>query len=60
MVYMVDDEEVENFDIDHSEGTREVLDNADEKARAYHEPMKMKKVNINMDVEPKEAIIGDY
>ncbi|KAH9290887.1 hypothetical protein KI387_035004, partial [Taxus chinensis] len=60
MVYIVDDEEVEILDIDHSTGMREVLDGVDKNARAYHEPMKTKKVNIGMDVEPKEVIIGDY
>ncbi|KAH9324997.1 hypothetical protein KI387_005175, partial [Taxus chinensis] len=60
MVYVVDEEEVENFDIDHLKGTREVLDSVDKEARVYHEPMKNKKVNIDMDVEPKVAIIGDY
>ncbi|KAH9287514.1 hypothetical protein KI387_031631, partial [Taxus chinensis] len=60
IVYMGDDEEVEKLEIYHSEGTCEVLDSAYEKAHTYHEPMKMKKVKIGMDVEPKEAIIGDY
>ncbi|KAH9306759.1 hypothetical protein KI387_011163, partial [Taxus chinensis] len=60
MVYMVENEEVEKLDIDHSECTCEVLDGVDEKGHAYHEPMKTKKVNIGMTVEPKEAIIGDY
>ncbi|KAH9309855.1 hypothetical protein KI387_037766, partial [Taxus chinensis] len=32
----------------------------DEKARAYHEPLNTKKVNIGSEEEPKEAIIGDY
>ncbi|KAH9305661.1 hypothetical protein KI387_010065, partial [Taxus chinensis] len=60
MVYIVDYEEVENLDIDHLEVMHEVLDNMDEKARTYHEPMNTKKVNIGMDDEPKESIIGDY
>lgn len=60
MIYMVDDEEVENLDIEHTEDAGEVLDSGDEKVCACHEPMKTKKVNIGTDVEPKEAIIGDY
>ncbi|KAH9316536.1 hypothetical protein KI387_025163, partial [Taxus chinensis] len=60
MVYLVDDEEVEDLDINHSTGRREVLDSADKTTCAYHEPMKTKKVNIGLDAEPKEAIIGDY
>ncbi|KAH9327395.1 hypothetical protein KI387_007573, partial [Taxus chinensis] len=43
MIYMVDDEEVENMDIEHIEGTHEVLDSVDEKSYAYHEPMKTNK-----------------
>lgn len=38
----------------------EVLDSADEKMRAYHAPMKTKKVNIKIYVEAKEATIEDY
>ncbi|KAH9313326.1 hypothetical protein KI387_028361, partial [Taxus chinensis] len=38
----------------------DILDSMDKKVCAYHEPMKTNKVNISMDVEPKEAIIGDY
>ncbi|KAH9325360.1 hypothetical protein KI387_005538 [Taxus chinensis] len=60
MVYIVDDEEVENLDIEHSQGVREVLDSADKDTCTYHEPMKTKKVNIGSEAEPKEAIIGDY
>ncbi|KAH9296044.1 hypothetical protein KI387_039632, partial [Taxus chinensis] len=41
-------------------GCSEVLDSFDEWARAYHEPLKKKKVNISSGEEPKEAIIGDY
>ncbi|KAH9323241.1 hypothetical protein KI387_017880, partial [Taxus chinensis] len=40
--------------------THDVIDSADERMRAYHEPLKMKKVNIGSEAEPKEAIIGDY
>ncbi|KAH9323985.1 hypothetical protein KI387_043926, partial [Taxus chinensis] len=53
MVYMIDDEEVEKLDIDHSEGTCEVLKSVDEKVCTYHESMKMRKLNIGMDAEPK-------
>ncbi|KAH9313252.1 hypothetical protein KI387_028287, partial [Taxus chinensis] len=60
MVYLVDDEEVENIDVDHSTGRHEVLDSTDKTTRAYHEPMKTKKVNIGLYVEAKEAIIADY
>ncbi|KAH9313568.1 hypothetical protein KI387_022195, partial [Taxus chinensis] len=38
----------------------EVMDTTDKKACVYHDPVKTKKVNIGTDVEPKEAIIGDY
>ncbi|KAH9326524.1 hypothetical protein KI387_006702, partial [Taxus chinensis] len=38
----------------------EVLDSVDKTTCAYHKPMKTKKVNIGSDVEPKEAITGDY
>ncbi|KAH9320081.1 hypothetical protein KI387_021850, partial [Taxus chinensis] len=43
MVYIVDDEEVENLDIEHSQGVHKVLDSADKDMRTYHEPMKTKK-----------------
>ncbi|KAH9313601.1 hypothetical protein KI387_022228, partial [Taxus chinensis] len=43
MVYVIDGEEMENLDINHSKGTHEVMDSADEKARAYHEHLKIKK-----------------
>ncbi|KAH9318875.1 hypothetical protein KI387_020644 [Taxus chinensis] len=59
MVYIVDDE-VEDLDIDHLVGTHEVLDSADKNVCTYHETMKTNKVNIGMEVEPKEAIIRDY
>ncbi|KAH9319496.1 hypothetical protein KI387_021265, partial [Taxus chinensis] len=38
----------------------EVLDNADERAHTYHEPLKTNKVNIGSEEEPKEAIIEGY
>ncbi|KAH9297982.1 hypothetical protein KI387_029664, partial [Taxus chinensis] len=60
MVYVVDDEEVENLDIEHSDKVREVLESVDKDTRAYHEPMKTKKVNIGSEAKPKEAIIGYY
>ncbi|KAH9323025.1 hypothetical protein KI387_017664, partial [Taxus chinensis] len=60
MVYLVDDEEVENLDIEHSHGVCEVFKNANKDTRTYHEPMKTNKVNIGSEAEPKEAIIGDY
>ncbi|KAH9320967.1 hypothetical protein KI387_015606, partial [Taxus chinensis] len=40
--------------------TRKVLDSADEWVCTYHEPLKIKKVNIGSGEEPKEAIIRDY
>ncbi|KAH9331144.1 hypothetical protein KI387_003252, partial [Taxus chinensis] len=40
--------------------TRTVLDNSNEQTYTYYEPLKTKKVNIDSDEEPKEAIIGDY
>ncbi|KAH9298131.1 hypothetical protein KI387_029813, partial [Taxus chinensis] len=52
--------EVENMDVNHIISTCEVMDNANEKVSAYHEPMKTKKVNIGSKVEPKDAAIGDY
>ncbi|KAH9296447.1 hypothetical protein KI387_040035, partial [Taxus chinensis] len=60
MVYAIDGEEEESFDVNHSVGTHEVIDSVDEWARTYHEPLKTKKVNIGSEEEPKEAIIGDY
>lgn len=57
MVYIVDDKEVENFDVDHSQGMCGVLDNVDKDTRAYHEPIKTKKVNIGSENDPMEAII---
>ncbi|KAH9290065.1 hypothetical protein KI387_034182, partial [Taxus chinensis] len=32
----------------------------DKAMRAYHEPIKTKRVNIGIDTEPKESIIRDY
>lgn len=49
LVYVIDGEESESLDVSHSIGTH-----------AYHEPLKIKKVNISLGEEPKEAIIGDY
>ncbi|KAH9321902.1 hypothetical protein KI387_016541, partial [Taxus chinensis] len=43
MVYVIDDEEVENLYVEHTKGMCEVLDIANEKARAYPEPMKTNK-----------------
>ncbi|KAH9317166.1 hypothetical protein KI387_018935, partial [Taxus chinensis] len=43
MVYIIDDEEVEHLDVDHSHGTHEVLASVDVDARAYHEPIKTTK-----------------
>ncbi|KAH9304612.1 hypothetical protein KI387_009016 [Taxus chinensis] len=60
MVYIVDDEEVENLDNEHSQGLHKVLDSVEKNTCAYHKPMKKKKVNIGSEAEPKEAIIGDY
>ncbi|KAH9307511.1 hypothetical protein KI387_035422, partial [Taxus chinensis] len=54
LVYMIDDEEIENLDVDHIVLTCEVLDNADEIVCTYHEPMKMNNVNIGIDTKPKE------
>ncbi|KAH9304650.1 hypothetical protein KI387_009054, partial [Taxus chinensis] len=53
MVYLIEDEEIENLDVDHTEGTHDVLDNVDEKARTYHEPLKMKKVNIGTEAKER-------
>ncbi|KAH9307474.1 hypothetical protein KI387_035385, partial [Taxus chinensis] len=60
MVYVIDGEEMESLDANHTEGTHEVIDSVDEQERAYHEPLKTKKVNIGSQMEPKEATIGDY
>ncbi|KAH9329388.1 hypothetical protein KI387_001496 [Taxus chinensis] len=60
MVYVLDDNEVENLDIEHSRGVHEVLDSVEKDTCTYHEPIKTKKVNICSEVEAKEAIIGDY
>ncbi|KAH9320343.1 hypothetical protein KI387_043939 [Taxus chinensis] len=60
MVYIIDEEEIEHLDMDHSHGTHEVLSSADVDARAYHEPMKTTKVIIGTKAEAKEVIIGDY
>ncbi|KAH9311775.1 hypothetical protein KI387_026810 [Taxus chinensis] len=60
MVYIMNDEEVENLDIEHSHGVPEILENSEKDTRGYHEPMKTKKVNIGLEAKPKEAIIGDY
>lgn len=60
MVYVIDGEEKVNLDVNHFKGTSEVMDNSDEKARAYHDSLKIKKVNIGSKEKPKEAIIGDY
>ncbi|KAH9300163.1 hypothetical protein KI387_011746, partial [Taxus chinensis] len=54
MVYIIDEEEVEHLDVDHSHGTREVLASVDVDAYAYHEPMKTTKVNIGTKAKPKE------
>lgn len=60
MVYVIDGKEMESLDANHTEGTCEVIDSTDEKSRKYHEPLKTKKVNIGLEMEHKEAIIGDY
>ncbi|KAH9304556.1 hypothetical protein KI387_008960, partial [Taxus chinensis] len=60
MVYIVDDAEVENMDVDHSNEMPEFLDIVDKNKCTYHKPMKTKKVIIGMNIKPKEAIIGDY
>ncbi|KAH9313820.1 hypothetical protein KI387_022447, partial [Taxus chinensis] len=60
MVYVIDGEEMESLNVDHSVGAREVVDSADACVRVYHEPLKTKKINIGSEKEPKEAIIGDY
>ncbi|KAH9322441.1 hypothetical protein KI387_017080, partial [Taxus chinensis] len=60
MVYLIDGEEMENLEVNHSLGLREVIDSVDERTNTYHEPLKTKKVNIGLEAEPKEAIIGDY
>ncbi|KAH9322437.1 hypothetical protein KI387_017076 [Taxus chinensis] len=53
MVYVIDGEEVEKLDVDHSVGMHEIIDSADEREHAYHEPLKIKKVNIGSNEEPK-------
>ncbi|KAH9319141.1 hypothetical protein KI387_020910, partial [Taxus chinensis] len=60
MVYVVDGEEMESLNVNHSVGMHKVVDSADACTHAYHEPLKTKKVNIGSEKEPKEAIIGDY
>ncbi|KAH9303351.1 hypothetical protein KI387_014934, partial [Taxus chinensis] len=60
MVYVIDGEEVEKLDVNHSVGMHEVINSADGWVHAYHEPLKTKKVNIDSKEEPKEAIIGGY
>ncbi|KAH9315426.1 hypothetical protein KI387_024053, partial [Taxus chinensis] len=60
MVYLVDGEEIENLNFDHSVGAHEVVDSVDACARVYHESLKTKKVNIGSKEEPKDVIIGDY
>lgn len=60
LVYVIDGEESDSFDVSHSLGTQKVVDNVDTHACAYHEPLKTNKVNIGLGEETKEAIIGDY
>ncbi|KAH9309110.1 hypothetical protein KI387_037021, partial [Taxus chinensis] len=43
LVYIINDEEVEHLELDHSHGACEVLASADIDAHAYHEPMKTTK-----------------
>ncbi|KAH9301160.1 hypothetical protein KI387_012743, partial [Taxus chinensis] len=43
LVYVIDGEEIESLDVDHSIGMREVVDNVDTHARAYNEPLKINK-----------------
>ncbi|KAH9306829.1 hypothetical protein KI387_011233, partial [Taxus chinensis] len=47
-VYLVDDKEVDNLDVNHSAGRREVLDSVDKITCTYHEPMKIKQLNIGI------------
>ncbi|KAH9292986.1 hypothetical protein KI387_041829, partial [Taxus chinensis] len=54
MVYLIEDEDIENLDVDHTEGTHNVLDSLDEKACTYHEPLKKNKVKNGIEAEPKE------
>ncbi|KAH9298150.1 hypothetical protein KI387_029832, partial [Taxus chinensis] len=42
MVYLVDDEEVDNLDVNHSTRRSYVLDNVDRTMCTYREPMKIK------------------
>ncbi|KAH9299875.1 hypothetical protein KI387_044098, partial [Taxus chinensis] len=60
MVYVIDGEEKESLNFDHSVGMHEVVDSVDACACVYHEPLKTRKANIGSEKEPKEAIIGDY
>ncbi|KAH9296158.1 hypothetical protein KI387_039746, partial [Taxus chinensis] len=46
LVYVIDGEYLEILDVSHSLGIREAVDSADTRVCAYHEPLKMKRVNI--------------
>lgn len=60
MVYMIDGEDMESLDVNHIEGTHEVIYSANEQACTNHELLKTLKFNISLETEPKEATIRDY
>ncbi len=54
-----EDEDPRNINIVELEGTREV-EGPDLEIPAITEPLKIKKINIGTETEPKFASIGDY
>lgn len=60
LLYVIDGEEANILYANHFLGMRKVVDNVDAHVCTYHEPLKKKKINIDTEEEPKEAIIGDY
>ena len=54
-----EDEDPHNINIPESEGTRDV-DGPNLETTAITEPIKIKKINIGTNTEPKFASIGDY
>ncbi|KAH9298441.1 hypothetical protein KI387_030123, partial [Taxus chinensis] len=43
LVYVIDGEEVESLDVNHSVGIHEVVNNTNTRVRAYHDPLQKKK-----------------
>ncbi|KAH9308998.1 hypothetical protein KI387_036909, partial [Taxus chinensis] len=43
MVYVIDGEEVDNLDVNHTEDMRKVMDSANEQECAYYEPLNINK-----------------